>query len=309
MGLGAFFLSVLGGVVLFAAALAGVLYGALQLGFQAGDALWGLAVVGACLVLLLLWPLFYVVRRIRYRGRPLPPIHPDIVLPRWLTLGTRVVVVGLFLAVLGVLAVGSFFHGALMGYARTGQGSAVLGRVEFVPASRAGLSVHDVTVISSRGGRWSVAGQGADVWLVEGVAFTVDEWLRPFLAHLSVGPSVRMATLSYRAEAGTPVIRCRDLGAQGVIESVLERVAPVVPGFHLDRVLTTPVKPGEAGGRFRVIYDSRGLALVPDGAPGAAATSPSSPPSSPTTPAAGTSGGDEGLDMDFPDDPDDGSSS
>jgi len=327
VGLGMFIVTVVGGMLLFGLAFVGTLLGLVQLGFQPTDAMGGLVVVVACLALLVLWPVVYLLRWLyhKIRKQDMPPVRPDIIVPRGLVIGTKVLFGIVVVAGLTLVTLGGFLNLALMGYVPLDRdGRAALGTATFTSGTDAGLPVWDVAIQGPAGAQWTVDDQTGEQWQVDCNVFTLEPAVVPLLQTFSIRPCARPRSLMRRDGPGTPALRCIDLGGTGFFEGILETLAPFLDYgmIHHRSVPGEPLAPAKARTAYTIAYQAGGALLQPTTpkAPGAGeeeeagtattlptvtptvtptkAPSPTAPPTTTTGPSPTPTGSDAASDDD-----------
>jgi len=248
VGLFTFFLTVFLGIGLYVVTFIGALFGAEHAGFVLNNGTVTLAAFAASLGLLALWPLAYVARWLwsKIRKRPMGPVRPDIIIPKWLIYSVQ----GSILAVIGAaiffVAMTGFILLATRSYVPVlSEAPVLVGRAKFSSSMSDSLRVYEIQVLSSQGDSWNAEKQIGEVWLIELRRFSIEPWLRPILAKGRVQDGVRLWRLCYKVEPADPTIHaCMDLGSEGLFEGMLASVASIFPGLTFEVHATSLVVPG-----------------------------------------------------------------
>ena len=278
MSLWMFLLTIAGGVVLFVAALGASIFGAFQLGFKQSPGLAPLLVLAACIILLVLWPISYILRWIwcKIRKQEMGPVHPEILVPRWLSLSTKLAIGGLVLAAATVCCTAVFLNLSLIGYEPLQKDKTTqLATISFKKGGDE-AAVYDITVKAGES-EWPLHDQSGEVWLIKSNVFTLNEYPQKVFQNFGMSNCARVVTLSKRESKDLPILTAKTLGEPSFFENLLTTLAPYLKfvGINFEKIDSEELSPEGDGKLLDIVVDGEKVKFV-SGSGGSATTSSSS---------------------------------
>ena len=300
-----FLLTIVGGVLLFGVILGATTFGAFQIGFKLSPALAPLLILAACLILLVLWPISYILRWIwcKIRKQEMGPVHPEIIVPRWLSLSTKLAVGAVVLLGATICCTAVFLNVSLIGYRPLQKDqSTKLASISFKKGANE-ASVYDITA-KTADNEWPLTDQSGEIWLVKANVFKLNEYPQKVFGNFGLVNCARVTTLCKRESAGLPVLTCKILGEPSFFENLLTTFAPYLRfvGIIFEKVDSEELKPEGQGKLLDIIIDGEKVKMTSGGSSGSASggsattSSPSSgtdsfPSGSGDTPSSSDSSG------------------
>ena len=273
-----FLLTIAGGVLLYVVILGATIFGAFQLGFKLSPGLAPLLILAACIILLILWPISYILRWIwcKIRKQEMGPVHPEILVPPWLSLSTKIAIGGVVLAAATVFCTAVFLNLSLIGYVPLPKDkTTTLASVSFKKGG-AEAAVYDITVKAGET-EWPLHDQSGEVWLVKANVFKLNKYPQKVFGNFGMGNCARVLTLCKRESKDLPILTCKTLGEPSFFENLLTTLAPYLKfvGIIFEKVDSEELTPEGDGKLLDIVVDGEKVKFV-SGSGGEATTSSSS---------------------------------